>query len=137
MNNFTVDILTPNKVVAKDIPAENVVIPTLKGQIEVMKDHTHVVEKLETGIVTVLGGSDDPDRNFFVTVGICKVLQDKVTILSNTAEESQEVDLERAELALKNAEEMLSGTLNDEELLKYRRKAERARLRIQLLKTAR
>ena len=137
MNNFTVDILTPNKVVAKNIPAENVVIPTLKGQIEVMKDHTHVVEKLETGIVTVLGGSDDADRNFFVTVGICKVLQDKVTILSNTAEESHEVDLERAELALNNAEEMLAGTLSDVELSKYRRKAERAKLRIQLLKTSR
>lgn len=137
MNNFTVDILTPNKVIAKDIPAENVVIPTLKGQIEVMKDHTHVVEKLETGIVSVLGGSDDADRNFFVTVGICKVLQDKITILSNTAEESHEVDLERAELALNNAEEMLAGTLSDEELSKYRRKAERAKLRIQLLKTSR
>ncbi len=137
MNNFTVDILTPNKVVAKNIPAENVVIPTLKGQIEVMKDHTHVVEKLETGIVTVLGGSDDADRNFFVTVGICKVLQDKITILSNTAEESHEVDLERAELALNNAEEMLAGTLSDVELSKYRRKAERAKLRIQLLKTSR
>ncbi|MAE58969.1 MAG: ATP synthase F1 subunit epsilon [Halobacteriovorax sp.] len=137
MNNFTVDILTPNKVVAKDIPAENVVIPTLKGQIEVMKDHTHVVEKLETGLVTVLGGADDADRNFFVTVGICKVLQNKITILSNTAEESHEVDLERAELALKNAEERLSSTLSDDELVKYRRKAERAKLRIQLLKTAR
>ena len=137
MNNFTVDILTPNKVVAKDIQAENVVIPTLKGQIEVMKDHTHVVEKLETGLVTVLGGADDADRNFFVTVGICKVLQNKITILSNTAEESHEVDLERAELALKNAEERLSSTLSDDELVKYRRKAERAKLRIQLLKTAR
>ena len=137
MNNFTVDILTPNKVVAKDIPAENVVIPTLKGQIEFMKDHTHVVEKLETGLVTVLGGADDADRNFFVTVGICKVLQNKINILSNTAEESHEVDLERAELALKNAEERLSSTLSDDELVKYRRKAERAKLRIQLLKTAR
>ena len=102
-----------------------------------MKDHTHVVEKLETGLVTVLGGADDADRNFFVTVGICKVLQNKITILSNTAEESHEVDLERAELALKNAEERLSSTLSDDELVKYRRKAERAKLRIQLLKTAR
>ena len=137
MNNFTVDILTPNKVVAKNIPAENVVIPTLKGQIEVMKDHTHVVEKLETGLITVLGGADDADRDFFVTVGICKVLKDKITILSNTAEECHEVNLERAELALKNAEERLAATCSDEELVKYRRKAERAKLRIQLYKATR
>ncbi len=134
MNNFTVDILTPNKVVAKGIPAENIVIPTEKGQIEVMKDHTHVVEKLETGLVTILGGADDPDRNFLVTVGICKVLNDKVTILSNTSEECHEVDAERAELSLKNAQEKLQQTLSDDELVKYRRKAERAQLRIQLAK---
>ncbi len=134
MNNFTVDILTPNKVVARSIPAENVVIPTQKGQIEVMKDHTHVVEKLETGIVSILGSAEDPDRHFLVTVGICKVLNDKITILSNTSEEQHEVDLERAELSLKNAQEMLQNTLSDDELTKYRRKAERAGLRIQLAK---
>lgn len=136
MNNFTVDILTPSKVVARDIPAENVLIPTLRGEIEVKKDHTHIVEKITTGKVTVFGGADDPDRTFAVTIGVCKVLNDKITILSNVAIEDQEIDLERAELALQNAREALSGTLSDEELVKYRRKEERAALRIQMAKSA-
>lgn len=135
MNNYTVDILTPNKIVAKDIPAENVFIPTLKGQIEVLKDHTHIVEKLDTGLVSVMGSHDDADRYFTVTTGICKVLAGKVLILANTSEESFELDLERAEHALKDAQNKLSNsTLSDDEIVKYQRKAERAKLRIHCAK---
>lgn len=137
MNNFTVDILTPSKVIAKDIPAEEVLIPTLRGQIEVRKDHTHIVEKMSTGVVTVFGGHDDPDRHFFVSTGVCKVLKNKITILANTSEEDKELDVERAQLALNKANEKLSGTLTDDELVKYRLKAQRAALRIQLAKTIR
>jgi F-type H+-transporting ATPase subunit epsilon len=136
MNNFTVDILTPSSVVAKDVPAENVLIPTLRGQIEVKKDHTHVVEKIGTGIVSIFGGADDADKHFLVTTGVCKILNDKITILSNVATADNAVDIERAEAALKNAQEMLSQTLSDEEIVKYRRKVERAQLRLQLAKTA-
>jgi len=134
MNNFTVDILTPSRVIAKDVPAENVLVPTLRGQIQVKKDHTHVVEKIATGIVSIFGGADDADRHFLVTTGVCKVLNDKITILSNVATEDQEVDTERAEAALKNAQEMLSSTLSDDEIIKYRRKVERAQLRLQMAK---
>ena len=136
MNNYTVDILTPSSVVAAGIPAENVLVPTLRGEIEVKKDHTHIVEKLSTGKVSVFGGADDPDRHFFVTTGICKILNDKIVILSNVAIEDSEIDLERAQKALANAEDMLSGTLTDDELVKYRRKAERAKIRLQMAKTA-
>jgi len=136
MNNFTVDILTPSKVIAKDVPAENVLIPTLRGQIEVKKDHTHVVEKLGTGVVSVLGGADDADTHYLVTTGVCKILNNKITILSNVATKASEVDSERAEAALKNAQDMLSTTLSDDEIVKYRRKVERAQLRLQMAKTA-
>ncbi len=133
MNNYTVDILTPSKIVAKGIPAESLLVPTVRGQINVLKDHTHIVSKLSTGIVTVFGGEDDPDRYFSVTTGICKVLDDKVILLSNTSEEDHEIDVERAKASLKHAEEMLQAeALTDEELTKFRRKVERARLRVQL-----
>lgn len=136
MNYFTVDILTPSKVIAKDIPAEDVLIPTLKGQIEVKKDHTHIVEKVTPGIISIFGGSDDADKHFFVTTGVCKVLHNKITILAKTAEEDKDINGDRAQLALNNANEKLGQTLSDNELSKYRLKAQRAALRIQLAKTA-
>lgn len=132
MNNYTVDILTPSKIVAKGLPAESLLVPTVRGQINVLKDHTHIVSKLSTGIVTVFGGEDDPDRYFSVTTGVCKVLDNKVIVLANTSEEDHEIDVERAKQSLQHAQEMLQSSLTDEELTKYRRKVERAQLRVQL-----
>lgn len=134
MTHFTVDILTPDKVVAKDMPAESLLVPSVKGQINILVDHTHIVSKLETGMVSVFGGADDPDRYFSVSTGICKVLDEKIIILANTSEESHEIDLERAQQALDYAEDRLqnSESLTDEEYTKYNRKIERAKLRIQM-----
>ena len=134
MNHFTVDILTPDKVVAKDLPAESLLVPSVRGQINILVDHTHIVSKLETGIISVFGGAGDPDRYFSVSTGVCKVLQDKIIVLANTSEEKHEINLERAEQALKQAEEMLANTdaMTDEDYQKYSRKVERAKIRIQM-----
>jgi F-type H+-transporting ATPase subunit epsilon len=132
--NFKVSVYTPNRVLVKEFPAESLLIPTVRGQINLLRDHTHIVSRLETGTLSMFGGADDPDRHFSVTTGICKVLQDSVIILSNAAEEQHEVDKDRAERALKNAQGVLAGSesLDDETFEKYSRKVERAKLRIQL-----
>jgi F-type H+-transporting ATPase subunit epsilon len=134
MKYYTVDILTPSKIIAKAIPAESLLIPTVRGQINVLENHTHIVTKLATGVLTVFGGPDYADRNFLVSSGVCKILENKVVILANTAEESTEVNVERAKLSLQNAEDRLKNTegLSIEEVDEYVQKAERARLRIQL-----
>lgn len=134
MKYYTVDILTPSKIIAKAIPAESLLIPTVRGQINVLENHTHIVTKLATGVLTVFGGPDYADRNFLVSSGVCKILENKVVILANTAEESTEVNVERAKLSLQNAEDRLKNTegLSAEEVDEYVQKAERARLRIQL-----
>lgn len=137
MDNFyTVDILTPYKALAKNIPAHSLLIPTQKGQINILPEHTHIISKLDTGTLSVFGASNDPDRHFSITSGICKVLNNKITILSNVSEEIHEIDVERAERALKNAQETLKHTdgMSDDEVEKYRRKVERAKLRIQIAK---
>lgn len=134
MNYFLVDVLTPSKIIAKNVPAESLLIPTTRGQINVLENHTHLVTNLSTGVLSVFGGADYADRNFVITVGVCKVLENKITILANTSEESTDVDVERAKLALKRAEEKLKYPegLSAEDLVKYTRKVERAKLRIQL-----
>ncbi|AUO00126.1 ATP synthase F1 subunit epsilon [Bacteriovorax stolpii] len=134
MKYYTVDILTPSKIIAKSIPAESLLIPTVRGQINVLENHTHIVTKLSTGVLTVFGGPDYADRNFLVSNGVCKILENKITVLANTAEESTDVNVERAKLSLQNAEEKLKNTegLSLEEIDEYVQKAERAKLRIQL-----
>ncbi|MBT7611473.1 MAG: ATP synthase F1 subunit epsilon [Bacteriovoracaceae bacterium] len=134
MGNFTVDILTPAKVIAKDLPAESLLVPTVKGQINVLVDHTHIVSKLETGMVSVFGGANDADKFFSVSTGVCKVLENKIIILTNTSEEKIDIELGRAKKALEYSENMLSGSesLSEDDFIKYTRKIERAKLRIQM-----
>lgn len=134
MKYFTVEILTPSKIIAKGIPAESLLIPTIRGQINVLENHTHLVTKLAPGVLSVFGGADYADRHFALSTGVCKILEDKIVILSNTAEESSDVDVERAKLALKNAEDHLKHTegLSQEDIVKFQNKLERAKIRIQL-----
>jgi F-type H+-transporting ATPase subunit epsilon len=134
MKYYTVDILTPSKIITKAIPAESLLIPTVRGQINVLENHTHIVSKLSTGVLTVFGGPDYADRNFVVSGGVCKILEGKVVILANTAEESSDVNIERAKLSLQNSEDKLKNTegLSPEEVDEYLQKAERAKLRLQL-----
>ncbi len=136
MNYFTVDILTPEKIVAEGIPAESLLIPTVRGQINVLPNHTHIINELTTGVLTVFGGADDPDVDYSVSGGICKVLNDRVIVMSHTAEKYSDIDLERAQQALQHAQEKLTSgePLTDEEIEQYRNKAERAQIRIQLTK---
>jgi F-type H+-transporting ATPase subunit epsilon len=134
MKFFTVDILTPSKIIAKGILAESLLIPTVRGQINVLENHTHIVTKLSPGVLTVFGGAENADRHYALSTGVCKILENKIVILSNTAEESTDVDIERAKLALKNAEDHLKNTegLTPEDIELYQGKAERAKIRIQI-----
>ena len=134
MNHYTVDILTPNKVVARNVPAQSLLVQTSKGQINILENHTHIVTKLMTGPLTIFGAEGDPDRFFVTTTGICKVLDGKVVILADTAEETKDIDLERAKAAVANAQAMLNEKdgLTSEEMEQYRNKLERAQLRVQM-----
>ncbi len=133
MSSFLVDIFTPSKVVIKDIPATSVRVPTMCGEITILPDHTHIIEKLDTGMVTVLSESGE-EEFFLVTTGICKVFNKKITILSDVSEACSEINKERAEQALKSAKEKLQSvtSLSAEDNLKYTRKMDRAELRLKL-----
>jgi F-type H+-transporting ATPase subunit epsilon len=133
MSYFKVDVLTPAGVVDKNIEATSVVIPTVRGEINVLPEHTHIITELAPGILTIKGGSHG-DRHFFISVGIAKILKNKITILAHTSEKAQTIDKERAERALAKAKAKLSGkdSLTDIEVIKYRRKLERAEYRMKL-----
>ena len=133
-NHFIVNIFTPEKVIGQNILAASLLVPGVNGQMNILPDHTHIIAQLATGELSLFGGVNDPDRYFCISYGFCKILKEEVVILATTAEENKEIDCERAERSLQNAEEILSSgkNLSDWEIEKYRRKVERAKLRIQM-----
>lgn len=131
MSSFELDLFTPVGVVSRGLKCESLIIPTVRGEVNVLKDHTHFLTELGTGTITAKG-TPEGDRHFTVAAGTLKVLKGKVTVLSFTSEPADKIDVERAEKAKKLAQEKLSGKdpLTDLELTKYRRKLERAEARL-------
>lgn len=114
----------------KDLECNDIVIPTVRGEINILPEHTHILTELSTGILTAK--TPNGVRNFSVTAGLCRVLADTVTILSFTSERAEDVDIERAKSSKAKAMDRLSGkeNLTDVDLIKFRRKLERAEMRI-------
>lgn len=129
---FKLNLYTPKGVVIKDLECNDIVIPTVRGEINILPEHTHILTELSTGIMTAK--TPMGTRHFSVTAGLCRVLADTVTILSFTSESAESIDIERAKAAKAKAHDRLSGkeNLTDVDLIKFRRKLERAELRIRL-----
>lgn len=132
MAAFKFNLYTPKGVVIKGLECNDITIPTVRGEINILPEHTHILTELSTGILTAKTASGT--RHFSVTAGLCRVLADTVTILSFTSEKQEDVDIERAKSAKSKAMDRLSGkeSLNDVDLIKFRRKLERAEMRLRL-----
>lgn len=132
MAAFKLNLFTPKGVVIKDLECNDIVIPTVRGEINILPEHTHILTELGTGVLTAK--TNMGTRHFSVTAGLCRVLKDTVTILSFTSERTEDIDIERAKAAKAKAHDRLSGkeSLSDVELIKFRRKLERAELRLRL-----
>lgn len=132
MAGFKLNLFTPTGVVVKGLECNDITIPTVRGEINILPEHTHILTELGTGILTAKTGTGA--RHFSVTAGLCRVLADTVTILSFNSESAEKIDLERAKAAKAKAQDRLSGkeSLTDVDLIKFRRKLERAEMRLRL-----
>lgn len=131
-SSFKLNLYTPKGVVVRDLECNDITIPTVRGEINILPEHTHILTELSTGILTAKTSMGA--KHFSVTAGLCRVLKDTVTILSFTSEKADEVNIERAKAAKAKAMDRLSGkeSLTDVDLIKFRRKLERAELRVRL-----
>ncbi len=130
--SIRLEVVTPERsVVSAD--AQMVVAPGSQGEFGVLVGHTPFLTTLKTGIVryTDSGGQE---HFVFVSGGFAEALPDKVTILAESAENSDEVDLTRAKAALERARKRLEEANRQEGIDRNRAKAalERAMFRISL-----
>lgn len=122
-----VDIVTPSRKLTDGIGAVSVKLPAYKGEIEILPGHAELITLLNTGIVTLTG--DGTQLRFAISYGLAEVRNDRVIVLAETAEESTEIDIERARAAQKKAEEQLSSALTEDKFKKYQLKLQRALIR--------
>lgn len=133
MNDFNLNIFTPNGVLIKGLKSSSLTIPTTKGEINVLPGHTHMVSVLETGIMSAK--TTNGLKRFSITSGLVKILGQEINILSTTSEKMEDIDLARAKSALSKANSRLQSAkevLTDVDRIKFQRKVQRANTRIRL-----
>jgi len=84
---------------------DEVVIPGFDGYFGVLPGHTPMLAVLQVGELWYRQGQEK--HYLLIAFGFAEVLPDRVTILAQTAEKAEEIDLARAEAAKKRAEERL------------------------------
>lgn len=107
-DNIKLEIVTPEKQVVSD-EAQIVMAPGILGEFGVLIHHTPFMTTLNVGTVHYKDPSGQ-ERFVFVSGGFAEALPDKVTILAESAERRQDIDVERAKSALQRAQERLAAT---------------------------
>ena len=101
---LTLDIVTPYGHVFTD-EVDEIIASGSEGEFGVLPDHVPFLTTLKVGMLTYKKGSET--GYIFVNWGYAEVGPDKVTILADSAEKSEDIDAERAKEAMKRAEERL------------------------------
>ena len=105
MASLRLDVVTPEKSIAKELAVESVILPGTSGQMNVLPGHVNLLTSLRPGSFAYL--LDGTWQWAVLGGGFAEVVGEKVIVLAETMELRNELDLARAELALKRAQEAM------------------------------
>ncbi|MGH9564493.1 MAG: F0F1 ATP synthase subunit epsilon [Candidatus Angelobacter sp.] len=104
IETIQLEVVTPERLVVKDA-AEDVQIPGKTGYLGILPGHAPLITEIAVGEISY--HTSGQLRRLAVAWGFAEVLPDKVTILAETAERPEEIDVNRAQAARQRAEEEL------------------------------
>ena len=105
-------IVTPERQLLREKTVE-VQMPGENGYLGILPGHAPLITELGIGELTYRAKSASEPVHLAIISGFAEVLGDRVTVLAETAERPEEIDVARAEEAKKRAEERLASAAND------------------------
>jgi F-type H+-transporting ATPase subunit epsilon len=126
---LTLEVITPERKVLSQA-VDEVVVPGMDGELGILPDHTPLISRLQTGVLSFRAGTER--QLLHVSGGFVEVLPGHVSVLSDVAERPEEIDLERAQRARERAERRLATLGEDVDFRRAELKLQRAMIRIQL-----
>ncbi len=124
-----VTIVTGDRVVYDGL-ADRVVAPAISGQISILLRHAPLLATLEPGELMVR--LDDHTESMAVGGGFIEVLDDQVTVLADTVERAEEIDVARAEAARQRAKALMRMYRNRPEYAAAYQAMRRSRARLKV-----
>ena len=105
------DIITQERIVFSGA-VDSVNLPGTEGRMGILPNHSPLLSALDFGEVVVR--KDGREEYFAIGGGFVEVQPDHVTILADSAEQADEIDVERAERARVQAEEVMRTGVKDD-----------------------
>lgn len=132
MSELRLKIVTPEGVIL-DEAALRVTLPIAGGEVTVLPEHTPYIGALQAG-EAILGRLDGTDVSLALSGGFVELDHNTLTILADTAERAEDIDIARAEAARKRAEELRSQamSLSEEEYARLAASLEKELMRIKV-----
>ncbi|MBL4889208.1 MAG: ATP synthase F1 subunit epsilon [Candidatus Lindowbacteria bacterium] len=103
-DEISYEILTPYGSVGTGT-CEMIVAPAVQGEVGILKNHAPYLSALDVGVLRVK--TNEGTKSIFINGGFIEVLNDKVVVLAETSEASDEIDVDRAKKSIERASKRL------------------------------
>jgi F-type H+-transporting ATPase subunit epsilon len=125
-------VVTPERQLLKETVVE-VTIPGLDGELGVLPGHAPLMTELGVGELRYKTAANSGQATALAIIqGFAEVLPDRVTVLAETAERAEEIDLSRAERALERAQKRIAQPAPEVDWARAEFALRRALIRVQL-----
>ncbi len=129
---FKLSIVSPEKVLYEDM-VESLVVPGTAGYLGVLSNHAPLITSLQVGKIEIRD-SNKVEKIAAISGGFLEVSNNTATILADSVEFAEDIELPRAESALQRAQERLNMDAGDIDLPRARAALLRAKNRIKIIK---
>lgn len=132
---MNLEIITAERQVYSD-EVDMVIAPGFDGQLGILPRHAPLMTMLKPGELMVRKSGEE-DMHVAVSGGFMEVLGNRVSVLADACERSDEIDEERAEQAIQRAQERLANRGTEMELERAMASLRRAQVRVNLVRRRR
>jgi F-type H+-transporting ATPase subunit epsilon len=126
---LTLEIATPERPLLKE-QVTMATIPGANGALGILPEHAPLLSELGSGVLSYTPAGSQT-KYMSVSGGYLEVLPDHVRVLAVSAEFADNIDMKRAEEALKRAEERLAHPVPDLDVARAINAMRRAQARLE------
>lgn len=120
------EIVSPERLAYTD-QVDMVVVPGIDGQLGILPNHTRLISALGIGELRIKKGGTE--QTLLISGGFVEVRPDKVIVMADLAEHSDEIDEARAAEARRQAEEELEAAKDPIDIARVRASLQTALMR--------
>ena len=121
--NFSIEIVNPEKSFLSKDEVSEVVVPAFEGEIGILKDHISIISFLKPGIIKVFLGTEE--EKYFVEDGIVEFKDNSLSILTSSIFNIKDANKNHISNTISEAEkELTSDEIDDQKRFLLNQKIE-------------